>query len=75
MKRDELEAKFEAMLKASSTPVSYAGRNSEIALANLGLTIVRLDQTSGFLAKVNIGLGVLVILVGVFQIVIMLARH
>lgn len=72
---DNLEETFGKILQGPSTPMSHSDRNVELALANLGLAVIRLDKTSAFLAKVNIGLGFLVIAVGIFQICLMLRGH
>jgi len=75
MEREELEAAFVQTLRAPSGVASYPDRNVEVAIARLGLAVVRLDKTSGFLAKVNIVLGGLVFMVGVFQVILMLRGH
>lgn len=75
MKHDELEAEFVKILRQPSSPTSYGDRNVELALAHLGLAVVRLDKTSGFLARVNIGLGVVLAFIGIIQIVLMVRGH
>jgi hypothetical protein len=44
-------------------------------LSLLGRSIVRLDRTNTRLAKVNIGLTVVILLVGIVQIVLMMRAH
>jgi hypothetical protein len=44
-------------------------------LSLLGLSVVRLDKTSTRLAKVNIWLTVVILLVGIVQIVLMVRGH
>ena len=43
--------------------------------ALLGLTVIRLDKTSGRLSKVNIWLTVVILIVGIVQIVLMVRGH
>ncbi len=45
------------------------------ALMLLSKAVIRLDRSSTFLARVNLGLGIVVILIGVLQVVLMLRGH
>lgn len=71
----ELEERFGGILVKSSTPASYYDRNVEMAVALLGISVMRLKRSSDLLARVNIGVGAIIFIVGVWQLVLMLRGH
>jgi hypothetical protein len=70
---ENLEAEL-AKLKATipeSAQTFWQNATVVKGLSLLGLSIVRLDRTNTRLAKVNIGLTIVILLVGIVQIVLM----
>lgn len=74
---DELEKKV-AELEATGEQWIGGGlsdRRGVPTLLLLSKAVIRLDKSSTFLARVNIGLGAVVIGIGILQVVIMLWGH
>jgi hypothetical protein len=63
---DTLESKGELLLGGGLTD-----RNIRPAILLLGRAVLRLDRTSGHLARVNIGLTIVITAVGILQLIVM----
>ena len=75
-KHDELERGFDEILKGKPDLYQTAGSttlnmNVARAVSLLGKAVIRLDATSSRLARVNIVLTVVVVLIGIVQVVLM----
>ena len=66
----ELELKGEAWVGGG-----LYDRRSVPSLLVLTKAVIRLDRASTFLARVNIGLGLVVIFIGIVQVIIMVRGH
>lgn len=75
MKKDDLEREFidlEGQIRSSAQHVGDSDSRLMLGTVLLGRAIIKLDRTSTFLSRVNISVGVVVVLIGVFQIFLML---
>ena len=78
MKKDDLEREFldlEKQIRSSVQQVGGSDSRLMLGTVLLGLAIAKLDRTSTFLSWVNISIGVIVALIGGFQIFLMLKSH
>jgi hypothetical protein len=75
VKKDDLEREFidlEGQIRSSAQHVGDSDSRLMLGTVLLGRAIIKLDRTSTFLSRVNISVGVVVVLIGVFQIFLML---
>ena len=73
-----LAEEFVTLEKQVRTTVQIGGGTDSrlmLGVALLGQSIVRLDKTSSRLAWINIGVGCIVMLIGVLQVIVMLKGH
>ena len=71
-KRDELEEGFSKLGVPGGGAQNFGDAGTTTAIGLLGKAVIRLDRTSTLLAKVNIGLTVVILLVGIVQVILML---
>jgi hypothetical protein len=74
--KDDLEGQFDTIFAEATrekvvTEAGFHTKRIVSAIALLGKSTVRLDRTSSRLAKVNIALTVVVVLIGILQLVLM----
>jgi beta-N-acetylglucosaminidase len=72
---DDLEKEIAELKARGEQWIAATDKRGVPALFLLSKAVIRLDKSSTFLARVNIGLGAVVILIGVLQIIIMLRGH
>ena len=78
MKKDDLEKDFielEKQIRGSAQLAGGSDSREMLGIALQGRAIIKLDRTSTFLSCVNISVGVVVVLIGGFQIFLMLKTH
>ncbi len=71
-KRDELEEGFNKLGARGAGSQNFGDTGTAAAIGLLGKALIRLDRTSTLLAKVNISLTVVILIVGIVQVVLML---
>lgn len=78
MKKDKLEEDIEALEGQIRSGVQFVGgADSRLLIGTtlLGKAILRLDRTSSRLAWINIALAVIVVVIGIFQVILMVKGH
>jgi hypothetical protein len=82
MDQEDLEKRFELYLADPTSGSNIVDLELRKIVAMLGLSVLKLDvdvkkldRTSTFLARVNIGVGGVVVAIGVIQVVLMLRGH
>ena len=82
MDQEDLEKRFELYLADPTSGSNIVDLELRKIVAMLGLSVLKLDvdvkkldRTSTFLARVNIGGGGVVVAIGVIQVVLMLRGH
>lgn len=71
----DMKSRFERVIADPTSGSNVVDLELRKIVSILGLSVLKLDASSTFLAWVNIGLGVIVILIGILQVVIMLRGH
>ena len=82
MDQEDLEKRFELYLADPTSGSNIVDLELRKIVAMLGLSVLKLDvdvkkldRTSTFLARVNIGVGGVVVAIGVIQVLLMLRGH
>jgi hypothetical protein len=74
---NELETEFERLISENkgASQANYGDQRTTKAIGYLGMSILRLDKTSTRLTRINIGLGVVMALAGVAQVLVAICRR
>ncbi|MBZ5719201.1 MAG: hypothetical protein LAO03_02365 [Acidobacteriia bacterium] len=75
MEKAELQRRFEEVLADTTEGSGTHDYPLRRTVAALGLSVLKLDTSSALLARVNIGIGVILVLIGALQAWIMIRGH